>query len=160
MYRQSEANLSMLKQKQQSVKPVSTPEKQANPYFEVPMKKGRLYDCGMAKLKLEKSLPKKVWQEIVSWFDGRNIRPESGHWWSTNTKEDRPSFAPEITGKGTAFIHGSDFTEGKLTTQLGISRDGKTIIADRAWNIDCTKRILEKHHVPFTFDDYCFISDF
>ena len=145
----------MLRQKHHPDKAISTTEKQANPYFDVPMKKGKIGNHAANQFKLEKPLPKKVWQEIVREFDGANTRGASDLWWSSKAKENKPSFAPEITNKGTAFIWGSDLTDGKVQTILGITRDGKTIFVD-GWNLSTVKRILEEHHVPFTRSDFSF----
>jgi len=99
---------------------------------------------------LQESLPLEIWKQVVGSFDGSNIRSGTGHWWSTATEDDKPSARPKITKSGIIHMHGIDFTEGRLSAFLAISKDGKELYVDNNGNADLVSHVLKKNGVSFT----------
>lgn len=106
------------------------------------------------KIHLEEPLPEDAKTHVIAAFDRANINSPEGHWWGTNTEEDRPSHPrnAKVGADGTLQLSGIDFTEGRQRTELIISGDGLVIEVDRYWNAEKIKRILEEQGIKFNVE--------
>ena len=106
----------------------------------------------------QEPLPVGLWKRIVDAFDSVNIRLGTDHWWGTNTADDKPSARPRKTKSGIIHIGGVDFTEGKLSMFLAISKDGKELYVDSNGTSDNVSGVLKNNGFAFKLIDDAYLN--
>jgi len=105
------------------------------------------------EITVQEPLSRETIDELIKTFDGSNISTNPGEkgWWSNRTEIGVPSHKDNVHKgpDGTIYLDGADFTEGRWSTHLDISGDGKTVNVDLQHNAYSIKEVLDKKGIVY-----------